>query len=64
MTRRRNPQNRKDSETMTYATDLQMDSDITKMSEMEFRLATVKTIARMEKSINDNIESLKGRNES
>jgi len=57
MTRRKNPQNRKDSETMIYATDLQMDSDITKMSEMEFRLAIVKTVARMEKSVNGNIES-------
>jgi len=57
MTRRRNPPNRKDSETMIYATDLQMDSDITKMSEMEFRLAIVKTVARMEKSVNGNIES-------
>ena len=59
MTRRRNPQNRKDSEIMTYAADLQMDADITKMSEMEFRLAIVKTMARMEKSINGNIESLR-----
>lgn len=59
MTRRRSPQNRKDSEIMTYAADLQMDADITKMSEMEFRLAIVKTMARMEKSINGNIESLR-----
>jgi len=57
MTRRRNPQNRKDSETVTSATDLQMDTDTTKMSEMEFRLAIVKTIERMEKSINGNIKS-------
>jgi len=59
MTRRRNPQNRKDSETVTSATDLQMDTDITKMLEMEFRVAVVKTIARMEKLINGNIESLR-----
>jgi len=59
MTRRRNPQNRKDSEIMTYAADLQMDADITKMLEVEFRLAIVKTTARMEKSINGNIESLR-----
>jgi len=57
MTRRRSPQNRKDSETVTSATDLQMDTDTTKMSEMEFRLAIVKTIERMEKSINGNIKS-------
>jgi len=36
-----------------------MDTDITKMLEMDFRVAIVKTIARMEKSINGNIESLK-----
>jgi len=44
---------------MTYATDSEMDSDTTKMLEMEFRLAIVKTIARMEKSSNGNIESLR-----
>lgn len=59
MTRRKIAPNKKDSEIMTYAADLQMDADITKISEMEFRLAIVKTIARMEKSINGNIESLR-----
>jgi len=44
---------------VTSATDLQTDIDVTKMSEMDFRVAVVKTIARMEKSINGNIESLK-----
>ena len=59
MTRRRNPQNRKDSETVTSATDLQMDTDITKMSEMDFRETVMKMIARMERSINGNIDALR-----
>ena len=45
-----------------------MDMDVTKLSEMEFRVTMVKTMCRHEKiineNINENIESLKGRNES
>jgi len=36
-----------------------MDTDITKMLEMDFRVTVMKTIARMEKSTNGNIESLR-----
>lgn len=33
--------------------------NINKMSEREFRIAIIKLIARLEKSINDNTESLR-----
>ena len=39
---------------MASATEL-MDMDITKSSEMEFRVTTVKIMCRLEKSINENI---------
>ena len=62
MTSRRNPQQRKETETVASATEL-MDMDITKLSEMEFRVTMVKMMCRLEKSINenvnDNIESLR-----
>ena len=48
MTRRRNPQQRKEAETVTSATEL-MDMDITKLSEMEFRVTMVKMMCRLEK---------------
>ena len=49
MTRRRSPpQQRKDTETVASATEL-MDLDITKLSEMEFRVTMVKMICRFEK---------------
>ena len=46
---------------MASATEL-MNMDITKLSEMEFRVTTVKMICRLEKineNINENIESLR-----
>ena len=63
MTRRRNPpQQRKDNESVASTTEL-MDMDITKLSEMEFRVTMVKMMCRLEKninkSINKNIESLR-----
>ena len=62
MTRRRNPQQRKDTETVASATKL-MDMDITKLSEMEFRVTMVKMMCRLEeninKNINENTESLR-----
>ena len=63
MTRRRNPpQQRKDNESGASATEL-MDMDITKLSEMEFRVTMVKMVCRLENSINknrnENIESLR-----
>jgi len=58
MTRRRNSQQRKEPETMASPTDL-MDMDISKMSEIDFRIAIMKTIARLEKTISSNIESLR-----
>ena len=36
-----------------------MDMDISKMSEIEFRIVIIKSIVRLEKSISDNIESLR-----
>ena len=62
MTRRRNPQQRKETETVASATEL-MDMDITKLSEMEFRVTMVKMVCRLENNINknrnENIESLR-----
>ena len=47
---------------MASATEL-MDMDITKLSEMEFRVTIVKMMCRLEKTINkninENIESLR-----
>ena len=43
---------------MASATEL-MDMDITKLSEMEFRVTMVKMMCRLEKNINENIESLR-----
>ena len=54
MTRRRNPQQRKETETAASATEL-MYMDITKLSEMEFRVTMVKMMCRLEKSINENV---------
>ena len=63
MRRRRNPpQQRKDSESLASATEI-MDMDVTKLSDMEFRVTMVKMMSRLEKSINEtvteNIESLR-----
>ena len=63
MTRRRNPpQQRKDNEYVASATEL-MDMDITKLSDVEFRVTMVKMICRLEnninKNINENIESIR-----
>ena len=63
MLRRRNPpQQREDNESVASATEL-MVMDITKLSEMVFRVTMVKMIRRLEKNINkninENIESLK-----
>ena len=54
MTRRNPPQPRKDNESVASATEL-MDMDITKFSEMEFRVTMVKMMCRLEKTINENI---------
>ena len=43
---------------MASATEL-MDMDITKMSEMVFRVTIIKMMYRLEKNINKNIESLR-----
>ena len=48
MTKRRKLQQRKDTETMASATEL-MGMDITKLSEMEFRVTMVKMMCRLEK---------------
>ena len=56
------PQQRKDNESVASATEL-MDMDMTKLSEMEFRVTMVKMMCRLEKNmnknINENIESLR-----
>jgi len=43
---------------MASTTDL-MDMDISKMSEIDFRVAIMKSISRFEKNISNNIESLR-----
>ena len=63
MTRRRNPpQQRQDNESVASATE-RVNMDITKSSEMEFRVTMVKMMYRLEKSIKknvtENIESLR-----
>ena len=63
MTRRRKSQQRKEPETVSSATE-QMDMDISKMSEIEFRIVIIKSIVRLEKSISDNIESLRAERRS
>ena len=50
MTRSRNPRQRKETETVVSATEL-MDMDITKLSEMEFRVTMVKMMCRLEKKL-------------
>ena len=58
MTGRRNSQQRKESETIASPADL-MDMDISKMSDIDFKVAIMKSIARLEKTISSNIESLR-----
>ena len=59
MTRRRNaPQQRKDNVSVASATEL-TDMDITKTSEIDFRVTIIKMMYRLEKNINENIESLR-----
>ena len=58
MTKRRNPQQRKEAETVAFGTDL-MDMDISKMSEIDSRVTIMKSISRLRKNISDNIESLR-----
>ena len=48
------PQQRKDNESVASATEI-MDMDVTKLSEMEFRVTMVKMMSRLEKSINENV---------
>ena len=43
---------------MASATEL-MDMDVTKLSEMDFRVTIVKMMYRLEKNINENTESLR-----
>ena len=57
-TKRRNPQQRKEAETVASATEL-MEMDITKMSEIDFKVTIMKAISGLEKNISDNIESLR-----
>ena len=45
---------------MASATEL-MDMDITKLSEMEFRVTMVKMMCRLENFFNKNIESLRAK---
>ena len=45
---------------MASATE-QMDMDITKLSEMDFRVTIVKMMYRLEKNINENTESLRAK---
>ena len=58
MTWGKNAQPRKEPDTVVPAIDL-MNMDIDKMSERDFRVAIKKSIARLDKSIRDKINSLK-----
>ena len=46
------PPTNKETETVTSATEL-MDMDITKLSEMEFRVTMIQMMCRLENSINE-----------
>ena len=54
MRRRSPPQQRKYNESVASATEI-IDMDVTKMSEMEFRVTMVKMMSTHEKSINENV---------
>ena len=62
MRRRSPPQQRKDNESVVSATEI-IDMDVSKLSEMEFRVTMVKMMCRHEKciteNVNENIESLR-----
>ena len=58
MTRRRNAQERKNSEALPSPSEL-LDTDINSMSEREYRVTITQAMARLEKTINDNIESIR-----
>ena len=59
MTRRSNPpQQRKDNESVASATEL-IDMDITKLSEMKFRVTMVRMMCRLEKNINEILMRIK-----
>ena len=57
MTRRKNSPQKKELEVTVSATAL-LDMDISKMSELEFRITIIKLLAGLEKSIKDTRESL------
>ena len=48
----------KETETVASATEL-IDMDVTKFSEMDFRVTIVKMMYRLENNINENTESLR-----
>ena len=58
MARRRNTQQRKNSETVPSPSEL-LDMDINSMSEREFRLTIIQAMARLEETINDNMELIR-----
>ena len=58
MTRRRNTQQRKNSETVPSPLEL-LDMDINSMLEREFRVTIIQAMIRLEKTISGNVESLK-----
>ena len=60
MTRKRNSQQMKEPEVILLATIISnlIDMDINKMSELEFRITSIKLLARLEKNIKDIRESL------
>lgn len=55
MTRRRNSEQKKEPKIIFPATDL-INMDISKMSEMEFRITIIKSLLELEKSIKDTRE--------
>ena len=57
MTRRRNSKQKKEPEVILSTIDL-IDKDTSKMSEIEFRVATIKLLAGLEKRTKDTRESL------
>ena len=58
MTRRRNSQQTTQQETRSSAIEI-IDMDLSRSLEIDFRIAIIKTIPRLEKSVSDNIESLR-----
>ena len=63
MTRQKNLPQKKEQEAVPKARDL-INTDISNMSELEFRMTILKVLAGLEKSMEDTNESLSGETKS